>query len=145
MDNITNATISFLTAYSIDNSTQLEHAQKIFDIEFPDMTTITIAMTITYAVVFLFGLVGNVLVIFVICRNPDMSTTTNYFLINLSLADLLVLLQSTTSFIISALPLMNPDPYGRMFSWDKVDYVLSSFIISYVHVLENQALWCEVE
>ncbi|KAK2141637.1 hypothetical protein LSH36_1063g00022 [Paralvinella palmiformis] len=49
-------------------------------------------MTITYTIVFLFGVTGNVLVIFVIFKNPEMSTATNIFLVNLSFADLLVLL-----------------------------------------------------
>ena len=58
---------------------------------------------IFYAIVFLFGVVGNVLVIYVVLKNSDMLTATNLFLMNLSIADLLVLLicmpSSLTEFL----------------------------------------------
>ena len=49
-------------------------------------------VTILNAVVFLVGLVGNVLVIVVVTRVREMKTSTNFCLMNLSIADLLVLL-----------------------------------------------------
>ncbi|XP_041370369.1 QRFP-like peptide receptor [Gigantopelta aegis] len=49
-------------------------------------------VTILNAVVFLVGLVGNVLVIVVVTKVREMKTSTNFCLMNLSIADLLVLL-----------------------------------------------------
>ena len=51
-----------------------------------------VCVSIVYIVIFIMGLVGSCLVVIVIWRNPDMRTTTNFFLVNLSVADLLVLL-----------------------------------------------------
>jgi len=50
---------------------------------------LTIALIAGYAVVFLLSLTGNLLVLIVILSNKAMRTTTNYFLVNLSVADLL--------------------------------------------------------
>ena len=49
----------------------------------------TIALIAGYAVVFLLSLTGNLLVLIVVLSNKAMRTTTNYFLVNLSVADLL--------------------------------------------------------
>ena len=49
----------------------------------------TIALIAGYAVVFLLSLTGNLLVLVVVLSNKAMRTTTNYFLVNLSIADLL--------------------------------------------------------
>ncbi|XP_077992835.1 QRFP-like peptide receptor [Glandiceps talaboti] len=53
-------------------------------------STLTIA-TVAYTLIFLLGILGNVLVLVVVCCNKDMRSSTNYFLVNLSVADLLVL------------------------------------------------------
>ena len=49
----------------------------------------TIALITGYAIVFLLSLTGNLLVLVVVLSNKAMRTTTNYFLVNLSIADLL--------------------------------------------------------
>ena len=46
--------------------------------------------TLAYAAVFLLAVVGNVLVISVVFSNSSMHTVTNYFIVNLAVADLLV-------------------------------------------------------
>ncbi|XP_077992109.1 growth hormone secretagogue receptor type 1-like [Glandiceps talaboti] len=53
---------------------------------------ILIVTTIAYVIIFIFGVVGNALVAFVVWKNNDMRSSTNYFLVNLSVADLLVLI-----------------------------------------------------
>ncbi|XP_069139265.1 pyrokinin-1 receptor-like [Argopecten irradians] len=53
---------------------------------------IYIWVTVVNAVIFITGVVGNIIVIIVVIKVRDMRTTTNYFLVNLSIADLLVLL-----------------------------------------------------
>lgn len=45
-----------------------------------------------FFVTFIVGLVGNFLVIFSVWRNEHMHTVTNYFIVNLSVADFLVIL-----------------------------------------------------
>lgn len=45
-----------------------------------------------FGVLFIIGLVGNFLVTFVVVRNPTMRTITNIFLVNLAVADFLVIL-----------------------------------------------------
>lgn len=45
-----------------------------------------------HSVVFVVGLIGNALVCMAVYRNHSMRTVTNYFIVNLAVADLLVLL-----------------------------------------------------
>ncbi len=52
---------------------------------------ILLCVSIFYIVIFLTGAIGNILVIFVVFRNGEMRTSTNYFLVNLSIADLFVI------------------------------------------------------
>lgn len=47
--------------------------------------------TVAYSLVFLLGVVGNSLVVGVVYRNPTMHSVTNYFIVNLAIADILVL------------------------------------------------------
>lgn len=49
-------------------------------------------VTVLNVLVFMTGIVGNLLVIVVVVRFKDMRTPMNWYLVNLSLADLLVLL-----------------------------------------------------
>lgn len=53
--------------------------------------SVTTLMIIAYAVIFIMGLVGNAFVLGVVFRTPRMKTTTNYLLVNLAVADILVL------------------------------------------------------
>jgi len=50
---------------------------------------LTIGLMAGYVLVFLLSLAGNLLVLIVVLSNKAMRTTTNYFLVNLSVADLL--------------------------------------------------------
>ena len=49
-----------------------------------------IIFSIAYGLVFIFAVVGNFLVIAVIFKTPAMRNVTNYFILNLALADILV-------------------------------------------------------
>lgn len=51
-----------------------------------------IFFTVAYVIVFITGLLGNLIVLFVIFRNNELKHFTNYFFANLSAADVLVLL-----------------------------------------------------
>ena len=53
-----------------------------------------------YIITFLIGLVGNVLVCFAIWRNRNMRTVTNIYIVNLSVADLGVVLVCMPSLLL---------------------------------------------
>lgn len=69
-------------------------------VSWPPVTYIYITVPIFYAIVFLFGVFGNVLVIYVVLTQKSMCTPTNIFLVNLSVADLLVLLVCMPSALV---------------------------------------------
>lgn len=47
---------------------------------------------VAYIIVFVVGLIGNIFVIAVVFRTPRMRTVTNYFIVNLAFADVLVII-----------------------------------------------------
>lgn len=55
-------------------------------------TTMNIVYCVAYCIVFIVGLIGNSFVIAVVLRAPRMRTVTNYFIVNLALADILVII-----------------------------------------------------
>ena len=54
--------------------------------------SIIVLLVTAYLTVLVVGLVGNVVVIFVVIKMPRMKTATTYFILNLAIADLLVLI-----------------------------------------------------
>ena len=61
---------------------------------------ISVMVTLLYGVILTLGVAGNGLCVFVICRQRDMKTPTNLFLMNLSVADMLVLLVCVPSSLM---------------------------------------------
>ncbi|KAF8787295.1 Neuropeptide SIFamide receptor like protein [Argiope bruennichi] len=53
---------------------------------------ITAVFCVAYSLVFVLGILGNSFVVSVVMRSPRMRTVTNYFIVNLALADILVLI-----------------------------------------------------
>ena len=51
--------------------------------------------SILFVVIILFSIFGNILIIIVVIKNHTMWTTTNYYLINLAVADLMVTISCT--------------------------------------------------
>ena len=47
--------------------------------------------TISYSLIFLVGVIGNLMVIYVLMRDKELRNFTNYLLANLSIADLMIL------------------------------------------------------
>lgn len=74
----------------IENSTDEEYLQRIKEFIFPK--TWTWVLIVFHLIVFFVGLVGNTLVCVAVYRNHTMRTVTNYFIVNLALADFLVIL-----------------------------------------------------
>ncbi|CAN2387316.1 Belongs to the G-protein coupled receptor 1 family [Pristimantis euphronides] len=58
----------------------------------PKRSRLSLPMTLVYAIIFLVGVSGNLLVCLVILKNHNMRTPTNYYLFSLAVSDLLVLL-----------------------------------------------------
>lgn len=52
---------------------------------------LTVVYCVAYVTVFIVGLIGNSFVIAVVLRSPRMRTVTNYFIVNLAAADILVI------------------------------------------------------
>lgn len=63
-----------------------------FSCSSPDMNTAKIIVTGLYMVVFSMGLVGNLMVIYVVLRFSNMQTVTNMYILNLAIADVCFLL-----------------------------------------------------
>lgn len=70
------------------------------NVPIPEPAYVFFTVTFIYIFVFLFGILGNILVIYVVCTQRDMLTPTNMFLVNLSVADLLVLLVCMPSSLV---------------------------------------------
>lgn len=69
----------------LPNSTTTEFNSKI------SLSTV-IPLTIIYLIIFISGVLGNVITCIVISRNKSMHTATNYYLFSLAISDLLVLI-----------------------------------------------------
>lgn len=75
------------------NSTTLDYDSVEDDLFHSDIGIFTICLFIILsAIVLVIGLVGNCLVCFAVWRNPRMRSATNIFLVNLAVADFLVIL-----------------------------------------------------
>ncbi|XP_012994967.2 delta-type opioid receptor [Esox lucius] len=84
-----------------------------FDSEWEEdsMSPIIPIITAVYSVVFVVGLLGNCLVMYVIIRYTKMKTATNIYIFNLALADALV---TTTMPFQSTDYLLNTWPFGEV-------------------------------
>ncbi|XP_072497962.1 neuromedin-U receptor 2 [Notamacropus eugenii] len=58
----------------------------------PRRSHLFLPMTVVYALIFVVGVIGNLLVCLVILKHQTMKTPTNYYLFSLAISDLLVLL-----------------------------------------------------
>lgn len=72
------------------NLTKEEYIRMIENYIYPQ--TYEWALIATHSLVFVIGLIGNMLVCIAVYRNHTMRTVTNYFIVNLALADFMVIL-----------------------------------------------------
>lgn len=83
--------------YSHSNSSSLPYpasSSGVQDFEFyyRHGRVMNILYCVAYSIVFLVGIIGNSFVIAVVLRSPRMRTVTNYFIVNLAVADFLVII-----------------------------------------------------
>lgn len=72
------------------NMTREEYFSMLNDYIFPK--SYEWMLITTHAIVFVIGLIGNALVCIAVYRNHSMRTVTNYFIVNLAVADFMVIL-----------------------------------------------------
>ena len=98
-DGLWNLSVNATALVPINHSVPCTNDYCMDDEEYFDMvwayifpTSYEWALICLYIAAFFVGLVGNFLVSFAVWRNHSMRTVTNYFIVNLSVADFLVLL-----------------------------------------------------
>lgn len=109
LDPILNATLNssdvlqMAPATAINMTTMLANANHTNVIQFePEPLFILILVTICYSLIFIAGILGNVITCTVISRNKTMHTATNYYLFNLAISDLILLLSGESNQTESA-------------------------------------------
>lgn len=83
------------TMSKLINSTETNN-----DINYQYPSYIKNTATFIFIIILIFGTIGNVLVSVIIIKSKDLRNTTNYFLINLSIADLLVIIVCMPTVLI---------------------------------------------
>ncbi|XP_018326607.1 neuropeptide SIFamide receptor-like [Agrilus planipennis] len=71
------------------NATETSFQPELF---YRHSAVMTVVYCVAYLLVFAIGLVGNFFVIAVVFRSPRMRTVTNFFIVNLAVADILVII-----------------------------------------------------
>jgi len=61
--------------------------------------TLRTALTVCYALIFVAGVLGNLITCIVISRNNFMHTATNFYLFNLAVSDLILLVSGEMAFL----------------------------------------------
>lgn len=126
---VPNVTANDLFNFTV-NATQSSY--NIYDYPlYLKITSITVC-----ALILLFGVVGNIMVPVVIMRTKDMRNSTNIFLMNLSLADLLVLLICTPTVLVE----LNSKPetwiLGEFLCEYKSSHPISLFHFPFLHFIK---------
>ena len=76
----------------------------------PDFTkysieTVDVVFAVLYGFVVFIGLIGNCLVVIVVCRTRSMRTTTNFLLVNLAVSDVITLLWCPRTYSFAFYPI----------------------------------------
>ncbi|XP_074597722.1 neuropeptide SIFamide receptor-like [Brevipalpus obovatus] len=108
------SSLDFMESFSLEPEKWLRHSPLISSF-----------YCLAYTLVFILGIVGNSFVVAVVFRSPRMRTVTNYFIVNLALADILVLLFCLPFTLI-----------GNLF----IPWILGLFICKAVSYLQGVAV-----
>lgn len=87
----TNDLHDFWKDWDVKNLTEAEYLAKVLGPKYLPMRMV-IPLTITYVVIFVTGIFGNIATCTVIARNASMQTATNYYLFSLAISDLTLLI-----------------------------------------------------
>lgn len=82
-----NGSIMTTMTTSLDNGLRLAESEAEAD----ESSTLLIVLTVCYALIFVAGVLGNLITCIVIARNNFMHTATNFYLFNLAVSDLILL------------------------------------------------------
>lgn len=83
--------------YDFSNSSFYEFVNP----EYPELWEIIIK-SVLFAIIILMSLVGNILIIIIVFRNRQMHTPTNYYIVNLAVADLMVTVWCTWATLVDS-------------------------------------------
>lgn len=98
-NHIFNASNVLSTTFTTDaNKEQDISIQELYDYIYPN--TLEWILITVYVLTFVIGVVGNILVCFAVWKNVDLRTVTNIFIVNLSIADLFILLFLLPSILL---------------------------------------------
>lgn len=75
----------------MNSSVNATEATMVPEMFYRHSAAMTVVYCVAYILVFAVGLVGNCFVIAVVFRSPRMRTVTNFFIVNLAVADILVI------------------------------------------------------
>jgi hypothetical protein len=77
--------------WDMANLTEAEYLNKVLGLKYLPLSLV-IPLTITYVLIFIAGVFGNIATCTVIVRNASMQTATNYYLFSLAISDLTLLI-----------------------------------------------------
>lgn len=101
-----------------------------YELFYRHSSTMTAVYCVAYFVVFIVGLIGNSFVIAVVFRAPRMRTVTNFFIVNLALADVLVIVFCLPATLMSNIFVRKytryqmPDRHTRVQLWSNYPTVM---------------------
>lgn len=75
-----------------ENASSIQASQGAAEVNQTYMQHMTVILVILHVSVFITGLIGNALVCLSVYRNKSLQTVTNYYIVNLAVADFLVIL-----------------------------------------------------
>jgi hypothetical protein len=93
-ENISSSVLLFFSPEPLMNLSQTpDHLNATVKntVGYRDPLSIILPISVCYFVIFVTGVLGNVITCFVIAKNKTMHTATNYYLFNLAVSDFLVL------------------------------------------------------
>ena len=79
------------SSQNVSNDSWHESAGLLDNADLTKPLYMTVVVTLAYGIIFLCGFVGNAMVLVVVWRNKTMHSSTNMYLVNLGVADLLVI------------------------------------------------------
>lgn len=96
-EKLENISSSVLLLFSPEPLTNFSNAPDLLNetvkntVGYRDPLSIILPISVCYLIIFITGILGNVITCFVIAKNKTMHTATNYYLFNLAVSDFLVL------------------------------------------------------